>query len=70
MTKTTQPCVLSGDLPGAGRLYAAVDPSARYVTPLPCTLRFAAQLAPYPSVEAAVAALEAAGASVADGGAK
>lgn len=68
MTKPTKACVVSGDVPGAGKLYAAVDPSARYVTPLPCAIRFAALLAPFPSIDAATAALEAAGAVLAEGG--
>lgn len=70
MTKATKTCVVSGDVPGAGKLYAAVDPSARYVTPLPCAMRFAALLAPFPSVEAAQAALAAAGAMLAEGGSR
>jgi hypothetical protein len=43
-------------------LFAAVDPSARYVTPQVCERKFAAFLCPFNSREAAVAALEAAGA--------
>ena len=68
MSKPTHPCVLSGDVPGGGKLYAAVDPSARYVTPMPCAMRFAATLAPFPSVEAATAALAGAGAVLTQGG--
>lgn len=68
MNRAEQCCVVFGDVPGAGTLYAAVDPNARYVTPIPCALRFAALLAPFPSVEAATAALADAGAELADGG--
>lgn len=68
MIKPPVPRIVSGDLPDGAKLYAAVDPSARYCQPLPCAMRFAALLAPFPSVEAASAALGAAGAVSINGG--
>lgn len=44
-----------------GRLFACVDPSARYCAGMVCRARFAANLAPYTDESAALAAIEAAG---------
>jgi hypothetical protein len=46
-----------------GTLYAAVDPTARFVTPAVKEMRFASLLSPFADEAAARAALEAAGAS-------
>jgi hypothetical protein len=46
-----------------GKLFAAVDASARYVTPKVQEMRFAASLSPFPDRAAAEAALTTAGAS-------
>jgi hypothetical protein len=50
-----------------GRLFAGVDPEARYTSPRVCTFKFSATLCPYPSEEDARAALAAAGATVIGG---
>lgn len=44
-----------------GKLFACVDPSARYSSPQVCRFRFSATLAPFRNVESAVAAIEKAG---------
>jgi hypothetical protein len=59
----TRPLILKGDLDDGGVLLAAVDPSARYVTPKLQERQFAATLTPYPDRASAVLALEIAGAS-------
>ena len=50
-----------------GALFACVDPSARYCDSKPSALKFAARLTPYRDEAAAVAALEAAGATLIGG---
>ena len=62
--------ILEADHPERGRLFAAVDGSARYVSPALAALRFAALLTPYPDAATALAALKEAGASPIDGGRK
>jgi hypothetical protein len=61
--------IISGKHNALGTLFAAVDPSARYVQPKVAELRFAALLTPFNTVAEAEAALSEAGASV-SGGAK
>ena len=61
--------IISGEHDTLGRLFAAVDPAARYVQPKVSELRFAALLTPFKSVAEAEAALVEAGASL-PGGAK
>lgn len=56
--------ILEGEHPALGKLFAAVDPHARYVQPKVSELRFAAMLMPFKSEAEATAALEAAGASI------
>ncbi len=65
-----QSFIFSGEHPTLGTLYAAVDPSARYVTGRVSELRFAAMLTPFKAVADAEAALAEAGAVLAQGGAK
>lgn len=55
---------LSGWHPDQGRIYAAIDESARFTSPEVRPSRLGSLLAPYPSVEAAEAALREAGAEV------
>lgn len=62
--------VLEAPHPEKGRVYAAVDPAARYVSPRVCEFRFSALLSPYTSEEEARAALAEAGADMSKGGAK
>jgi hypothetical protein len=62
--------VLLGEHPVRGKLYAGIDPSARYVTPEVKELRFAALLSPFGDVTTARAALEAAGAFDIEGGSR
>lgn len=64
MTGKATTAMLQGELPSGEILFACVDPSSRYTPPQVCQFRFTAALAPYPSDEAARAALEAAGASL------
>jgi hypothetical protein len=54
--------LLRGDGCPEGPRFACVDPAARYTAPQVCQFKFSATLAPYPSEEAARAALVAAGA--------
>lgn len=62
--------IISGEHPSLGKLYAAVDPSARYISPKVQELRFAALLTPFKTEADAVSALIEAGALVPGGGAK
>lgn len=68
MTNALASLTISGALPDGSTLYAAVDPTARYCKPLPCKIKLAALLAPFTSLRAARAALEAAGAVLPQGG--
>lgn len=61
---------LSGHLPDGTSLFAAVDPEARLTGSRVEVTRFGAYLAPFQSVEAAQAALGAAGATLDNGEAK
>lgn len=56
--------VVEAEHPERGRLFAAIDPSVRFVEAAVAELRFGAFLTPFASEEAARAALEAAGASI------
>jgi hypothetical protein len=58
-----RPTMIEADHPQLGRLFAAVDPSVRFVTGRVEGSRFAALLAPFQTAEAARAALAEAGAS-------
>lgn len=54
--------LLEGDVPGGVKLFAAIDPAARFVAPEVCQTRFAATLHPFTSEAEARAALKRAGA--------
>lgn len=54
--------------PELGLMYAGVDPSVRFTEPGVQASRLGATLAPFPTEEAAKAALKAAGATVGVGG--
>jgi hypothetical protein len=60
-------CFIEAEGPN-GKLIAAVDPSARHVEGKPAALKFAALLTPFRDPETARAALEAAGATLPNGG--
>jgi hypothetical protein len=57
-----RPLLLAGRHPERGLLYAAADATARYTEPQVRPTRLGAMLAPFPTEEAARAALDAAGA--------
>lgn len=54
--------VIEGELPEGGRLFAAFDETARFVTPAVAHSRFGALLSPFASEAAAREGLAAAGA--------
>lgn len=56
--------VIIGDHPIKGRMFAVVDPSARYVTPSVASTRMGAWLAPFSNTAAALTALSEAGCKV------
>ena len=62
--------IIIGDHPSKGRMFAVVDPTARYVTPAVSSTRMGAWLAPYANTDAALTALAEAGCAVAEGGRK
>jgi len=55
---------ISGWHPELGRIYAAIDDSARFTQPEVRPSRLGSMLAPYPTKEAAEAALRNAGAQI------
>lgn len=56
--------VLTAEHPDGGTLYAAFDPSARFIVPGVRDSRFGARLAPYPDEASARAALKREGAGL------
>jgi hypothetical protein len=56
--------VIIAEHPGRGRLYAAIDPTVRFITPGVRESRFAARLAPFMDEASARIALKAAGAKL------
>lgn len=60
--------VIEGKRPDGSKLFASIDPAARYVTSRVAEIRFAALLTPFPALAEAQAALLDAGAEPLDGG--
>lgn len=59
--KAPRATVITAEHPERGTLYAAIDPAARHVTPCVAERRFPAFCSPFPSEDAARAALLAEG---------
>ena len=62
-------CFISAEHPKRGTLFAAFDPSARFVEGRVCERKFAAFLAPFPDEASARMALKSAGARLTAGAA-
>lgn len=62
--------IIVGEHPTKGRMFAVVDPTARYVTAAVSATRMGAFLAPFSNSDAALTALAEAGCIVEEGGRK